>query len=190
MASRDENEDSEHVTDPVTAKAVAATATSIIAEVVKQLELDQKVKDEVQRQIDDQTAKRNAFRNAYRYAQQTRSEVAHLQFADGQQRWVIFRDGRKIACFPPFEGDLDEALSLHVLDDCIISPEEALNQKQHKRITNAIASKLRFRKKSSSEVEDGDSPVEMEPIRRELVAGSSVVGDDDLDDPIFDEPTD
>ena len=186
MTPRDDDEGGEEVTDPGTARTIAAAAALI----AKELELDQKLKDEVQQRIDDQTARRDAFRNAYRYAQQTKSKVAHLQFADGQQRWVIFRDGQKIACFPPFEGDLDEALGLHVLDGLIISPEEALNQKQHMRMRNAIASKLRFRRKGASEVEDSDGPVEMEPVQRQLVAGPPVAGEEDLDDPIFDEPTD
>jgi HEAT repeats/PBS lyase HEAT-like repeat len=50
---------------------------------------------------------------ALRYAAQINGTIAELQFPDGNERWVVYKDGQPIEEFPHNEGDLEEILVHH-----------------------------------------------------------------------------
>ena len=66
------------------------------------------LEDQLTQLVNQQFAKVRAMR----YARETDSVAAQVQFADGPQRWVIFRDGVPIASFPGYDDELEEAASV------------------------------------------------------------------------------
>jgi hypothetical protein len=48
-----------------------------------------------------------------KFAEQTNGRLAHIQFGDGHERWVVFKSGRPIGAFRGYDGDLAEALQEH-----------------------------------------------------------------------------
>ncbi len=67
------------------------------------------VEDQLTQLINQQFAKVRAMR----YARETDAMAAQVQFADGPQRWVVFREGVPIGSFPGYDGDLEDALRFH-----------------------------------------------------------------------------
>lgn len=56
----------------------------------------------------------SAKRSAKRYAEQIAGQYGPIQLRDGR-RWIVFKDGEAKASFPPYSGDLSEALKDHEL---------------------------------------------------------------------------
>jgi hypothetical protein len=98
--------------DPASA-AGAKTAAKKIATRLAASEAASRGKDAAYGAISEQVDRIKAKTRAIKYAQQTGGRLALLQFADGGERWVVFKDGKPIAAFPEFAGNLEEALTHH-----------------------------------------------------------------------------
>src|SRR2546422_803431 len=90
-------------------KAVEAAAD----EAIEQL---RHAEDAIVRATAAQVQSHQARMSAIRFAEQTGGRVAKVQFLDGNERWVVFKASHPAAAFPPFEGDLAQALAEHQLD--------------------------------------------------------------------------
>jgi hypothetical protein len=80
--------------------------------------------DAVRAALGEFRARLTAHRAAVQYAEQTGCEIGLARFADGESRFVAFADGKPRAAFPPFEGDLDEALKHHQAERLNIHPPQ------------------------------------------------------------------
>jgi hypothetical protein len=144
-------------------------------------------------QAERQMAHRNAFRNAVRYSQQTKSLMVRLQFADGEQRYVVYKDDAPIAAFPPFYGDLNDALAFHDPDAMQkLTPEGALEKRRSARAKRTLKDKLPFLNRDEDSA--GDDPkvqagegVHVTAAVLALPAGDPL-GEDELLDDVFDDP--
>lgn len=98
-------------------------AEAIGGEAVEQL---RRAEDAAVHAAQSQVENYQARMSAIRFAEQTGGRVAKVQFLDGRERWVVFNAAGPTAAFPPFSGDLREALANHRLDRLKIrSPRSA-----------------------------------------------------------------
>lgn len=67
-------------------------------------EVTERGKKELEEILDEGKKALQARGQAIRYAEQTDGLIGKVQFPDGVQRYVVFRDGRPRACFPVLEG--------------------------------------------------------------------------------------
>lgn len=143
-------------------------------------------------QAERQAAKRNAFRNCVRYAQQTKSRMVRLQFADGEQRYVVYKDDEPIAAFPPYDGDLSDALAYHEAEAITkLTPEDALEHRKSARAKRSIKEKLPWGQKHDELGADETSATAQAPAvtgaMLSLPAGDPL-GEDELLDEVYDDP--
>jgi HEAT repeat protein len=68
--------------------------------------------------LEERRLRRKQMLAALRYAEQTRGELAFLQFSDGVERWIVYHDGHPVVAFPEFSGALDSALAAHRQVEC------------------------------------------------------------------------
>ena len=71
-----------------------------------------------------------ARERAIRYAEQTDALLGLVQFPDGPLRWTVFKSDQPIAAFPPYNGDLHDALKHHVIERIGLKPPEKTREAQ------------------------------------------------------------
>jgi hypothetical protein len=130
---------------------------------------------------------RNAFRNAVRYAQQTSGRLVRLQFGDGAQRYVVFKEEQPIAAFPSFDGDLNDALVHHELSGLeLLTPATALERRRSARAKRSVRDRF-LRRGEREDEEEGDTEAHVAKEVLALPAGDPL-GEDELLDGVFDDP--
>jgi hypothetical protein len=80
--------------------------------------------ERVRTHAEQQEERLQARLRATRYAEQTDGLLVLLQFPDGPLRWTVFKSDEHIAAFPPYDGDLHEALKHHVTERIAHVPGE------------------------------------------------------------------
>jgi hypothetical protein len=85
-------------------------------------------KKELEELVDEGKRALQARGQAIRYAEQTGGLIGKVQFADGVQRYVVFKDGQPRACFPTLAtvddlADLPEAIARALPDHDLESIE-------------------------------------------------------------------
>jgi len=142
-------------------------------------------------QAERQVAKRDAFRNSVRYAQQTKSRMVRLQFADGVQRYVVYKDDEPIAAFPPYCDDLNDALAYHDAEAMTkLTPEDALERRRSARAKRSIKEKLPWGQKH----DDAGTDETLASSQAPAVTGAMLalpagdpLGEDELLDEVYDD---
>jgi len=109
-----------------TAPVARAGGAVLAGKAAKAMANNEPLQDAAREQFLNQIQKRQAKQRAARFAFQTGSELAQVQYADGIQRWTIFKDKTPIASFPGFNGDLSLALVHHDLDRLNLRDPEAV----------------------------------------------------------------
>jgi hypothetical protein len=171
-----------HVSPPIPAAGAAKAAGAALAAAG----VIDWAKDATVSEAQRQAARRNAFRNGVRYAQQTGGSLVRLQFADGEQRYVVFKEAEPIAAFPVFAGDLNDALVFHERARLeLLTPEEALERRRAARAKRGVRDRVLRR----SGADDKDAGGADEGPNREVLAlpAGDPLGEDELLDGVFDD---
>jgi hypothetical protein len=173
------------MTPTVAARGAAAGSAAVVKQALDALGITEVAKNTGKSEAQRQLEKTNAFRNAVRYAQQTGSRLVRLQFADGEQRYVVFKDQQAIAAFPSYDGDLNDAL-IHHDRSCfeLLAPDEALEPRRTARAKRTVKERV-LRRAEDDDAVESEVPAATNAILA-LPAGDPL-GEDELLDPVFDD---